>query len=95
MRWCGRVVFPTPHRGILFILKGFDMAKKKLSVNYDNLPSLFGGGRVLKFYKILQSKLPILAFEKQIGFVAVGHSHLLGIPLQTLAGKLAGDHTET
>ena len=42
-----------------------------------------------------QSKLPILPFEKQIGFVAVGHSHLLGIPLQTLAGKLAGDHTET
>jgi hypothetical protein len=42
----------------------------------------------------LQSKLPILPFEEQIGFGPVGHLHLLGIPLQTLAGKLAGDHTE-
>ena len=56
--------------------------------------SLFGGGWVLKFHENLQSKLPILTFKKQIGFGAVAHSHLLGIPLQTLAGKLTGDHTE-
>ena len=48
----------------------------------------------MKPYENLKSKLPILPFEKQIGFGAVGHSHLLGIPLQTLVGKLAGDHTE-
>ena len=53
-----------------------------------------GAGGVLKPYENLQSKLPVLPFEQQIGFGPVGHLHLLGIPLQTLAGKLAGDHTE-
>ena len=65
-----------------------------ISILHPSCRRVCGGGWVLKSYENLQSKLPILPFEEQIGFGPVGHLHLPGIPLQTLAGKLAGDHTE-
>ena len=66
----------------------------QLSILHPSCRRVYGGGWVLKSYENLQSKLPILPFEEQIGFGPVGHLHFPGIPLQTLAGKLAGDHTE-
>ena len=77
------------------VVKGRCFIWLRLSILQLSWLRVCGGDLVLKSYENLQSKLPILPFEQQIGFGPVGHLHLPGSPLQTLAGKLAGDHTET
>ena len=39
-------------------------------------------------------EFPVLAFEQRVGFFEVGDAHFLGVPVQALAGELAGDHAK-